>query len=98
MLTPKLPSLFKQAKHKEFEYKPLYYNEANEQMKKRYETIKNELQNSEKKTGEHSSDIFKEKLKERWGRKTYAKSVSNYNLRIIVIVFLIVIVLWYLFK
>ncbi len=98
MLTPKLPSFIKLAKYKEFEYKPMYYNEAKEEMKKRYEKIKKEIQNAENNPNTHSTEIFRDKLRERWGRKTYGKSVSNFNFRVIIIIFLIVLGLWYIFK
>ena len=42
MQSPKLPSMFKTPKPKQFDYKPLYYNEAKEKRKKRYKRIKAE--------------------------------------------------------
>ena len=97
MLVPKLPSFFKQAKYKSFEYKPLYYNESKDEMKKRIELIKKELK-SENIPGDKLSDVFRNKIRNRWNRKTYGKSVRHSNIRIIAVLFLIVLVLWFLFR
>lgn len=97
MLVPKLPSFFKQSKHKSFEYKPLYYNESKDEMKKRIELIKKELK-SEKAQGENEADPLRNKIRNRWSRKTYGKSVRHSNIRILAVLFLIVFVLWFLFK
>jgi hypothetical protein len=98
MLTPKLPSFIKLPRYKRFEYKPLYYNEAKEEMKNRYERIKDELNLSDPDKPGYKSDAFRERLKSRWNRNTYSKSVSTSNFRVFLILIVIVALIWYFFR
>lgn len=98
MSTPKLPSFIKLPRHKNFEYKPLYYNEAKEEMKQRVERAKLELGLENEGVGQHTVEAFKEKLKGRWNRKSYGKGVANSNYRVLLILAVIIALLWYFFK
>jgi hypothetical protein len=94
----KLPSFIKLPRHRIFEYKPRYYNEAKEEMKKRYEIARKELGLAEGEEGAHTTEAFRDKLKARWNRNSYGRSVSNSNYRVIFILLVILALLWYFFK
>jgi hypothetical protein len=94
MNAPKIPSLFKIPRHKNFEYKPLYYDEAKERINERREQLKKEgLTNDDKKLG-----LIKYRINQKFQRNQLQKEVRQANTRIILLIVVILLVLYYIFK
>jgi hypothetical protein len=94
MNAPKIPSLFKLPRHKYFEYKPIYYDETKERIKERREQLKKEgLINDDKKLG-----LIKYRINQRFQRNLHQKEVRQANSRIIFLIIIILLVLYYIFK
>jgi hypothetical protein len=91
ILFKKIPSFIKLPNYKKFEYRPRYYNEAKEKMEKRYKKFEKEKDTDE-------SSLFREKIREKWSRGSYSSGVKNYNRRILIILFIVALILWYIFK
>ncbi|MBA3899434.1 MAG: hypothetical protein H0X62_04355 [Bacteroidetes bacterium] len=75
----------------------MYYNEAQEDLKKRIESAKQEMGLS---PGDptYKADAFREKLKAKWTRNSYGRGAANANYRVLLVLFVIIAVLWYIFK
>lgn len=94
MNAPKIPSLFKIPRHKQFEYKPRYYNEAQERINERREQLKKEgMANEDEKLG-----LIKHRINQKFERQQYQQGIKQSNSRIILLIGLILLVLYYIFK
>jgi hypothetical protein len=83
MIAPKLPSFFKATAHRQFEFKPRYYNAEEEERKTRYKTIAKEMG---KQQSEFDKEVFRNNLQNRWHRakpKPVLKSFSMLRLVLI---------------
>lgn len=98
MIAPKLPSLFKTSRNKQFEYKPIYYDEAKERMQERINRIKQELGIANAAEPPDTAARMKVRFSEKWNRKHYNKQVTHSNLRIIAILAAMAVFMWYVFK
>jgi t-SNARE complex subunit (syntaxin) len=95
----KLPSFIKLPRHKKFAYRPRYYDEAKEEMKDRVERIKQEIEREEgKDTVSAGGESMRRSIKSRWRKDSYGKTVKNSNYRVMIILFIILLILWYVFK
>lgn len=90
-------SFFKLNRHKQFEYKPLYYNEAKEELKHRIETIKRE-NGIDSEAAVNSKARMQQSIREKWNRKNYKESVSRSNRRVIIIIAVLLLISYFLFK
>ena len=94
MSAPKIPSLFKTPRHKNFEFKPRYYNEAQERINERREQLKKEgFSSDDEKIG-----LIKYRINQKFQRQQYKKSKKQANSRIFIVIALILLVLYYIFK
>lgn len=94
MEAPKLPSLFKTPRHKKFEFKPRYYDEAKERINERREQLKKEgLDNNDDKIG-----LIKYRINQKFQREQYRQSIKQANYRILIVIVIILLVLYYIFK
>jgi hypothetical protein len=124
MNAPKIPSLFKIPRHKNFEYKPLYYDEAKERINERREQLKKEGLTNDDETSmihltqtqikiHHASSIrpiknklftdeklglIKYRINQKFQRNQHQKEVRQANTRIILLIGIILLVLYYIFK
>jgi hypothetical protein len=96
-MSHKLPSFIKLPRNRKFEYKPMYYSEAKEEMDKMIESAKHEL-GLIPGSAPHKTDAFREKLKARWVRNSYGRGAKNANYRVLMVLFVIIAILWYFFK
>jgi hypothetical protein len=95
----KLPSFIKLPRNKKFAYRPRYYDEAKEEMKERVERIKQEIDQEEGKNIEGvDSERLKRSMRSQWRRDSYGKTVKSSNFRLMLIVFILLMILWYIFK
>jgi hypothetical protein len=98
MEAPKLPSLFgfKSKKPDQFYFEPRYYDERKEKMKKRYERIGKEIDNSEESTRTNPEE-FKSTLRDNWG-SGYArnKAGTQMNRRVIIYVIALLALAYYI--
>ncbi len=85
-------TFFKLPKHKNFNYKPVYWDKAKEEREKRY---KSALDESE--SGKDYSEALRERMEMRWKRSAGAHSRANSNLRLIGVLLIIGFILWYIF-
>jgi hypothetical protein len=94
MSAPKIPSLFKTPRHKNFEFKPRYYNEAQERINERREQLKREgLAGDSEAIG-----MIKYRINQKFQRQQYKQSIKQANSRIIFVIGVILLVLYYIFK
>ena len=78
----KLPSFFKLPKHKEFEFKPRYYDAHKEEFEKRIENTKNEI------SGKYKLGIRNLYNKKRGKYSESQKKLSNFRIAIIIMILL----------
>lgn len=78
MEAPKLPSIFKSHRAKQFEFKPRYYDAR----KERIEELKKKYADKEIR---RSTISFREKVEGKW-RHERSRSVSKSNLRLLLII------------
>lgn len=84
MLTPKIPSFFKNKKPNQFYFEPRYYSERKEKMQQRYERISRELdENNAERT---STETFRSALRESWGSNKSRKSGINYRVLFYIVI------------
>ena len=86
-----LPGFFKLPKHKQFKYKPLFYNPVKEERERRNKEMAREMGISE-------NDLYVSKIQPGIFRKEHKqifKIISSSNIRLVVI-FLILLILAYL--
>lgn len=94
MSAPKIPSLFKTPRHKNFEFKPRYYNEAKERINERREQLKKEgFSSDDEKIG-----LIKYRINQKFQRQQYQQGIKQANSRIFIIIAIILLVLYYIFK
>lgn len=94
MNAPKIPSLFKTPRHKQFEFKPRYYNEAKERINERREQLKKEGWASD----DEKIGLIKYRINQKFQRQQYRQGIKQSNIRIILVIVLILLVLYYIFK
>ncbi|MGY6560773.1 MAG: hypothetical protein ACXITV_01570 [Luteibaculaceae bacterium] len=97
MRVPKLPSVFKNHTYrsaKRFDYKPLYYNEAKEQLQERIEKIKKEVE-LEQKLGEKAKTEGAQFTRSLNAYRRQQSKTSNSRLAIILIL-LTLLAIWIL--
>jgi len=80
-----VPRLFKLSKPKQFNYRPLYYNQDKEELEERIRNIEAEVR-AEQQGGEYSPRIRKGYMREKFTRGTKAKKDSNRRLLIIMVI------------
>lgn len=90
MLAPKLPQIVKLPKYKSFDYKPIYYDEAKEDLENRVRKASGELTEDEK----FQIGTFKNK----WARGKSAQPNSASNIRLVVIIAILSLLAWLLLK
>lgn len=94
MSAPKIPSLFKTPRHKNFEFKPRYYNEDQERINERREQLR--------KAGMVSDDekigLIKYRINQKFQRQQYQQGIKQANSRIFIVIVIILLVLFYIFK
>lgn len=94
MGAPKIPSLFKTPRHKTFEFKPRYYNEAKERINERREHLKKEgIANDDEKLG-----LIKYRINQKFQQQHYQRDIKQSNSRIILVIGIILLMLYYIFK
>lgn len=94
MEAPKLPSLFKTPRHKKFEFKPRYYDEAKERINERREQLKKEGLNSD----DEKIGLIKYRINQKFQREEYRQNIKQANYRILIVIIIILLVLYYIFK
>lgn len=94
MEAPKIPSLFKTPRHKNFEFKPRYYNEAQERINERREQLRKEgITSDDEKIG-----MIKYRINQKFQREQYRQGIKQSNFRIFIVIAIILLVLYYIFK
>ncbi len=94
MSAPKIPSLFKTPRHKNFEFKPRYYNEAQERINERREQLRKEgIASDDEKIG-----LIKYRINQKFQRQQYQQGIKQANSRIFIVIAIILLVLFYIFK
>lgn len=87
-----LPSLFKTYKNRQFTYKPIFYNQAKDELKERIKKIEDRL-------GTSADDGYRIGITRgsiRRHSKLKAKSILRSNLRLAVITLILLGMAWYL--
>jgi len=95
MSAPKLPSFFKVAKNRQFEYKPTYYDQSKEELKERISRIKKDVER-EKSAGIYSTGL-KERMHQKWSRADQRKTHKRSNLVIFALAGALAILAYYYF-
>ncbi|MBT3207699.1 MAG: hypothetical protein HN704_14155 [Bacteroidetes bacterium] len=90
-----VPRLFRLPGYKKFSFFPRYYDAQKEELQDRVRNIKNELEKNDKKTDERAP-IIKGQMREYFHRANTAKIKRQSNIRLIVIIAVLFIVLYYL--
>lgn len=86
---------FKTPKRKPFEYKPLYYDEQKEELQKRVDAARQEMQNEK----DYSQTALKERIDFRSSRQNSAARPSVMtNVRVLLIATILVAVLYFVYK
>ena len=82
---PKLPFFLRVAKHQKFEYKPMYYDQRKEDLKKRVERIEREkaIEKGEEVSAHYEPSQLRDRIKFERAAPTKA---SNYSLLMMIIV------------
>ncbi len=83
-------TFFKLPKHKRYNYKPVYWDKAKEEREKRMKAAVEE-------NHEDYASALRDRLEMRWKRNTTAASRKNANMRLVVILFVIFMVVYFLF-
>ena len=94
MEAPRIPSIFKANRPKEFNYKPYYYNAEKEERELRNKRIRSELDR------ENEGGVeFRSRLRERWEQSNHARKKANSsNLRLIVIFILVLGIAYFILR
>ena len=88
-----IPSFFKTRNAKQFNFRPRYYNEAQEELQERYNRIAAENKIA---TKEEGSPNFQQNLRKSWERKKKTPSPQKQsNLRIILIAAVLFLICYY---
>ena len=85
-----LPRFIKLAKAKQFNYKPLYYNQQKEEFEQRVKNIELEYNHEHKADVPYVSRIQKGFLRDHAGRSNKSRRGSNFRVIIIMIILLFV--------
>lgn len=97
MEAPKLPSMFgiKTRRPSQFYFEPRYYDEKKEKMKKRYDRISKEVENTD--NSRTNPEEFRSTLKENWGAG-YARNKmgSTINRRVLIYIVALVALAYYI--
>ena len=93
MPAPKLPSFFKIPKSKQFEYKPMHYDQSREELATRISRIEKEVER-EKSSGSHPAGL-KEKMHQRWSRADQRKTHTRSNLVILALAGALALIAYY---
>ena len=90
-----MPSFFRLAKNKQFNYMPRYYNEQKEEMKKRKERIAREIDAENDSSGEKRIPLMKGQIRNYYQQnsKTYKRKS---NIRVLVILVILLFLAYYL--
>lgn len=96
MKPPKLPSIFRTKKPKQFNFEPRYYDERKEKMKERYDRISREMDHTN--SDQTRSENFKSKLRENWGNSySRNRAGSQMNKRVIIYIIVLFALTYYFF-
>lgn len=87
MPAPKIPSLFKINRHKRFEFKARYYNERQERLEERRESIRKELKMEDK--GQSIDPGFLQNKRAEVNRQS--------NRRLLLIMCVLVLIIYFIF-
>jgi len=90
-----MPSFFRLAKNKQFNYLPRYYNEQKEEMKKRKERIAKEIVAEEGRSEEGRIPIMKGQIRSHY-RQTATKSKRMSSIRLLAILAALLFLAYYL--
>lgn len=84
-------------KHKRFEFTPRYYDPRKEAMDKKVAEIEHE-QSGISAEGKRREISFKAKADDRWGNSGYKTASMRQNLRLLLILGMLVVVVYYIFQ
>ncbi len=87
-----LPRLFKLPEHRQFNYRPFYYNPAKEERDARTRLLKSET--GDKPEGDYTPSIQRGAMKSYFKRSEKARKQSN--IRLIIIIFFLLLVTYLL--
>lgn len=88
-----IPSFFKTRKAKQFNFRPRYYNEAQEELQERYNRIAAENKIISK---EETTSDFQQNLRKSWERNKKTPSPQKQsNLRVIIIAAVLFLICFY---
>lgn len=100
MKPPRIPSIFKQGRynrHKEFEYKPRFYDEQKERLEKRRQEIQKEIEREKRLTAAGEQDL-RERISESWSRRETRRQKKQSNTRILLILAILVLIIYYIYS
>ncbi len=83
-------TFFKRPRHKQFNYKPVFYDKAKDEREKRMKTALEE-------TDKEYSIALRERMNLRWKRTAGARARKNSNYRLIVVLLAIGLLFYYIF-
>jgi hypothetical protein len=83
-------TFFKTPRHKQFNYKPVFWDKAKEEREKRHSTAMDEKDKD-------YAQALRERMEIRWRRKAGVKAKRNSNLRLVVIIMGLALLSYYLF-
>ncbi|MFC2086442.1 hypothetical protein ACFLQ9_01845 [Bacteroidota bacterium] len=84
-----MPSFFRLAKNKQFNYAPRYYNEQEEEMQKRKERIAREIEAEEAGSNDNRIPLIRGAIKSHYGQNIERhKRKSNVRLLIVLVILL----------
>jgi hypothetical protein len=90
MLASKIPQIVKLPKYKSFDYKPIYYDEAKEDLMNRVKKASGELTADE--------NFERGMFKKQWTRGKSTQPNQASNIRLVVIIAILSILAWLLLK
>ena len=82
--------MFRLPKHKQFDFKPRYYDERKERLEQRRREIERDRDNM-------THDDFRASMQNEWGRDHRRTTIAKSNKRLLYIVGGLVILVWFLF-
>ncbi len=88
-------NLFRTPKPKQFKYRPIFYDPAKEELKKREQQIKQELGLADENTPRIS--LIKGQMRGYYNRKVRTARDGKTNLRLVVIIIILCAIAYYLF-
>ncbi len=92
----RFPSLIKTPRHKRFNYKPMYYDAEQEEIRQRIEEAKRRVEAENRPAGDVTSETVRLKLSDEWRRKSRKSASQQSNMRVAMIAGLLFI-LFYLY-